>query len=84
MTGEKIILDGQFFHQDHCDAWRAGVIVSAPERRGTDAFVDVECPPRGRERKLRRVQAHVWHLLRDTAEVRAQLLERGIDPDKQR
>lgn len=83
MNGEKVILDGRYFYEGHCDAWRAGVVVTEPEEHGPGThFVTVECQPRRRERKVRRLLAVAEHLLRDTAEVRAKLAAHGIDPDK--
>jgi hypothetical protein len=84
MQGEKVILDGRYFYEGHKDAWRAGVVVTEPVNHGPGThFVTVECQPRGRERKVRRMQACAEHLLRDTPEVRAKLQAHGIDPNAQ-
>lgn len=44
-------------------------------------FVEVYCPPRGRERVGRVHIAVTSCIMRDTAEVRAKLLAHGYDPD---
>lgn len=78
---EPVILDGRQFYEGHKDAWRAGIIVSEVDDRGpSQQFVTVECQPRGKERKVRRILFCTWHLLRDTPEMREKLARHGIDP----
>jgi hypothetical protein len=82
--GNRVILNGQFYYAGHQDAWRAGETVGELNSRGpTQEFITVECQPRGRERKVRRLTCCTWHLLPDTPEVRAKLAKHEIDPDSQ-
>jgi len=79
------VIIGQDFYDGHVDRWRAGVVI--PEsldasRGGLSVFVNVRCPPRGRERKERVIQCVLTSLLRDTPTVRAKLLAAGYDPEQ--
>lgn len=92
--GATLVIIGRDYYDGQPDRWRAGWILDEtldtglclngrplPGRAGS-VFVDVYCPPRGKERKGRTHKCVITALIRDTPEVRAKLLAAGFDPDQ--
>lgn len=76
MIGAPIVIDGRCLRPEHPDAWRFGIVVDESH----PSLVLVECQPRGKERKVRRIHcAHTW-LLKDTDYLRGLMAAAGLIP----
>ena len=73
---EQVVIDGRCLKAGHPDAWRIGVVVT--EENPHQYLVLVECKPRGRERKVRRIYCSPTWLLKDNAYLRGRLSEAGL------
>jgi hypothetical protein len=67
----RAIINGLRLLPGHPDAWRRGEIL--PQEHA--ALVALMCPPRGRERKARKLLVSPADLLQDTPSVRAKIAE---------
>lgn len=74
-SGMAVVIDGRQYQEGHVDAWRFGVVVD-----DSHAYVAlVECQPRGRERKARRLRVSKTGLLKDTPELRSLMVKAGLE-----
>jgi hypothetical protein len=78
MERVEVVIDGRCLREGHPDAWRFGVVV--PEEFPNPSLVLVECQPRGKERKVRRIHCAITWLLKDTPFLRARMSEAGLYP----
>jgi len=70
------IINGLHLYEGNPDAWRRGEVL--PQEH--PALVALMCPPRGKERKARKIMCSPTGLLKDTPEVRAKIKQHfGIE-----
>lgn len=72
----NVVIDGRSMYAGHKNAWRFGQVIRTHKN---DQFVVVECQPRGRERKIRRLDCPKCWLLLDTPALRKALIGAGIE-----